>query len=252
MQLSFNKFFYQANTLSNSHFDQLFVPFRTVYSNVEKGDYEYMSQGILANHIRASMNVPLIFPKFYINEQIKYDGGIYNNFPIRVMQKEFNPNHIIGVQTGGNLNNDSKITDLKTENISYLFSKILVNNSDYKAINPKTDVFIHPKVSDLSSFDFKNYKKLIQIGEESVRSKLPELRKKIKRKAPIKWVNQKRSAFLNRFDSMDFDSLAISSKPYLKNHTYHRKILQPKKKDLTTPILKKAMAVWQAVHSLTI
>ena len=94
MQLAFNKFFYKANTLSQSDFDQLFVPFRTVYSNIEKGSYEYQNQGLLANHVRATMNVPLIYPKHYIGEQIKFDGGIYNNFPIRVMKKEFNPKNI--------------------------------------------------------------------------------------------------------------------------------------------------------------
>jgi predicted acylesterase/phospholipase RssA len=62
MQLAFNKFFYKANALSQSDFDQLFVPFRTVYSNIEKGIYEYMNQGLLANHVRTTMNIPLIYP----------------------------------------------------------------------------------------------------------------------------------------------------------------------------------------------
>ena len=186
MQLAFNKFFYKANALSQSDFDQLFVPFRTVYSNIEKGNYEYMNQGLLANHVRATMNIPLIYPKHHIGEQTMFDGGIYNNFPIGVMKKEFNPNNIIGIHTGGHLFDESKNIELNTENLKSLFTRVLVNNSEYKSMNSKTDVLIHPKLEHLSAFDFKNHKELIQIGEESVRSKLPELRNKIKRKVQKK------------------------------------------------------------------
>lgn len=231
MQLAFNKFFYKANTLSQSDFDQLFVPFRTVYSNIEKGSYEYQNQGLLANHVRATMNVPLIYPKHYIGEQIKFDGGIYNNFPIRVMKKEFNPKNIIGVHTSGNIINGSKDIELKAENLRYLFTKVLVNNSEHKSMNPKNDVLINPQVEHFSLFDFKNHKELIRIGEESVRSKLTDLRKKIKRKVPKKTIDKRRSAFENDFNNADFDSLTISSRPSRKKHTYLRKILHPDKKE---------------------
>ena len=231
MQLEFNKFFYKANTLSQSQFDQLFVPFRTVFSNIEKGSYEYQNHGLLANHVRATMNVPLIYPKHFIGEKIKFDGGIYNNFPVRVMRKEFDPKNIIGVHSSGSLINESKDIELKTENLRYLFTKVLVNNSDYKFMNPRNDIYINPKVEHFSLFDFKNYKELIRLGEESARSKLPELRKKIKRKVPIKTIEKKRSAFTNDFDSKDLDSLVIHSRPYRKKHLYLRKILQPNKKE---------------------
>jgi hypothetical protein len=41
----------------------------------------------------------------------------------------------------------------------------------------KKDVLIHIKIEHLSTFDFKNYKELTQIGEESTCSMLPELKK---------------------------------------------------------------------------
>lgn len=230
MQLAFNKFFYKANALSQSHFDQLFVPFRRVYSNFEKGSYEYMNQGLLANHVRATMNIPLIYPKYHIGEHTKFDGGIYNNFPIRVMKKELNPYNIIGVHTGGHLIGESKNIELNTENLKYLFTRVLVNNSEYKSMNPKTDVLINPKLEHFSAFDFKNHKELIRIGEESVRSMLPELQKKIKHRIPKKRIDQRRSAFAKDFSPEDFDSLTINSRPSRKKHTYLRKILQPDKK----------------------
>ena len=252
MQLAFNKFFYKANTLSQSHFDQLFVPFRTVYSNIGKGSYEYKDHGLLANHVRATMNVPLIYPMHHIGEKTKFDGGIYNNFPIRVMKKEFNPKNIIGIHTGGHLTEESKNIELNTENLKYLFTKVLVNNSEYKSMNPITDVLIHPKIEHLSAFDFKKYKELIRIGEESVRSKLPELRKKIKRKVPRKLIDKKRSLFDNQFNPEEFDSLTISTTNSQKNNVYVRKILQPDKKGLTMQTLKKAIIDWPAVPSLKI
>lgn len=252
MQLAFNKFFYKANALSQSDFDQLFVPFRTVYSNIEKGSYEYMNQGLLANHVRATMNIPLIYPKYHIGEQTKFDGGIYNNFPIRVMKKEYNPNNIIGVHTGGHLFDESKNIELNTENLKYLFTRVLVNNSEYKSMNSKTDVLIHPKLEHFSAFDFKNHKELIRIGEESVRSMLPELQKKIKRRIPKKRIDQRRSAFVKDFSPEDFDSLTISSRSPEKNTLTSEKFYNRIKKGLTMSILKRATIVWPAVPSLTI
>jgi NTE family protein len=230
MQLAFNTFFYKANALSQSDFDQLFVPFRTVYSNIEKGSYEYMKYGLLANHVRASMNVPLVYPKHHIGGKTTFDGGIYNNFPIRVMKKEFNPDNIIGVQTGGHLIDESKTIELDSENLRSLFTRVLVNNSEYKSMNPNTDVLIHPEIEHRSAFDFKNFRGLIQIGEESVRSKLPELQKKIKRRVSKKAIDKRRSVFDNKFKGEDFDSLAINTFPTSKKTTYVRKILQPDKK----------------------
>ena len=139
-----------------------------------------MNYGLLADHVRATMNVPLIYPIHQIGGETMIDGGIYNNFPIHVMKKEFNPNNIIGVQTGGHLIGESKTIELNTENLKTLFTRVLVNNSQYKSMNPNTDVLIHPKKEHRSAFDFKNFKELIRIGEESVRSKLPELQKKNK------------------------------------------------------------------------
>jgi predicted acylesterase/phospholipase RssA len=104
------------------------------------------------------------------------------------MKKEYNPNNIIGVHTGGHLFDESKNIELNTENLKYLFTRVLVNNSEYKSMNPKTDVLIHPKLEHFSAFDFKNHKELIRIGEERVRSMLPELQKKIKRRIPKKRI----------------------------------------------------------------
>ena len=230
MQLEFNKFFFKANKVSQSNFDQLFVPFRTVYSNIKKGSYEHKSHGLLANHVRATMNVPLFYPKHHIEEEVKFDGGIYNNFPVRVMNKEFNPSHIIGVQTGGHLIDESKNDDLNAGNLEYLFTKVLVNNSEYEAMQPEKDIFINPQLGDLSAFDFKKYKDLIQIGEESTRSKLDEIRKKIKRKTTQKSIAEKRKEFKNNFDFSEFNSLSITSRPSKeKQHSYLKKILQPDK-----------------------
>lgn len=230
MQLEFNKLFSMAAAHSQYDFDRLFVPFRTLHSNIDHGRYEYQNQGLLANHIRATVNVPIIYPKHFIKNKIKFDGGIYNNFPIRVMKKEFNPDHVIGVKTGGHLIHELKDTQFGSENLRDLFIKLMVNNSDYEAINSKTDVYINPKVSHLSMFDFENYKQLIQIGAESTLKALPEIRTKIKRRVPKKSIEEKRNAFKNQFIKEDFKALEIVTRPKTKHTDYVSKILHQNKK----------------------
>ena len=230
MQLEFNKVFFKAAALSEYDFDHLFVPFRTIYSNIEMGRYEYKKQGYLANHIRASMNVPIIYPKHYIDGEIKFDGGIYNNFPIGVMKKEFNPNHIIGVKTGGHLTHELENSEMASENLRYVFIKTLVNNSDYYAMDFENDIYISPKVDHLKMFDFEKYKELIQIGEESAWNALEEIREKIHRRVPKKMIDKKRKQFKSSMGLPSFESLEITSRPPNSKHPYIRKILQPYKK----------------------
>ena len=48
------------------------------------------------------MSFPFVFKPIEIDSVLLYDGGIYNNFPIDVMKKDFNPDIIIGSNVSSN------------------------------------------------------------------------------------------------------------------------------------------------------
>ena len=55
-----------------------------------------MKNGSLAEAVRATMTVPIIYRPIKLDGKYVFDGGLYNNFPADVMQKEFAPDYIIG------------------------------------------------------------------------------------------------------------------------------------------------------------
>ena len=57
--------------------------------------------GSLGDAVRASMSFPFVFKPIKMDGVLVYDGGIYDNFPVDVMQTAFNPDFIIGVSVSG-------------------------------------------------------------------------------------------------------------------------------------------------------
>ncbi|NBU90746.1 MAG: patatin, partial [Flavobacteriia bacterium] len=88
-------------------FNNLFVPFRSVASDVINKKSVVFRSGNLNEAVRASITYPLYINPIKIDGKIYFDGGLYNNFPLDVMYKEFNPDFIIG----SNLTNNAPVAN---------------------------------------------------------------------------------------------------------------------------------------------
>ena len=82
-------------------FDSLMVPFRCVATDITYKKSVVFNNGDLALAVRASMAYPFYYAPVLIGDKILFDGGIYNNFPVDIMTKEFNPDIIIGCNAAG-------------------------------------------------------------------------------------------------------------------------------------------------------
>ena len=85
-----------AESFAESQFDQLLVPFRCVASDVVLKQDTVFSKGNLALAIRASISFPFYLKPVWLNGKPFYDGGLYNNFPMDILEEEFHPDFIIG------------------------------------------------------------------------------------------------------------------------------------------------------------
>ncbi|MCF6239280.1 MAG: patatin-like phospholipase family protein, partial [Candidatus Marinimicrobia bacterium] len=85
-----------ADYHANWDFDSLFVPFRSVASDLRKQAPFVFASGSLANALRPSMSIPLIYSPIQQNGQVLVDGGIYVKLPVGIAQRE-NPDFIIAV-----------------------------------------------------------------------------------------------------------------------------------------------------------
>ena len=96
MDLGFLEIFTGSNAACKGNFNNLMIPFRCVASDVHEKKQIIFSKGDLGDAVRASMSYPFFFKPIKVDNVLLYDGGIYNNFPRDIMEKDFNPDIIIG------------------------------------------------------------------------------------------------------------------------------------------------------------
>lgn len=113
MNFAFMELFSQYTAQCDGDFDKLYVPFRCVGSDVYDKKKVVFSRGSLGDAIRISMTFPLAFKPLKRGGKNMFDGGIYDNFPVDVMEEDFHPDFIIGVSvSAGKKPSDSQdITD---------------------------------------------------------------------------------------------------------------------------------------------
>jgi len=81
MNQAFMGLFAQATAKSGWNFDNLFVPFRCMSSDIYNKRAIKWRSGDLGEAIRSSMTLPFFFKPLWRDGFPLFDGGIYNNFP---------------------------------------------------------------------------------------------------------------------------------------------------------------------------
>jgi NTE family protein len=82
-----------------SDFDDLPTPFRTVAVDLLSAQPIVMRRGSLADAMRATMSLPLIFPPLEIDGRVLIDGGTMNNVPADVV-KAMGAERVVAVNVG--------------------------------------------------------------------------------------------------------------------------------------------------------
>ena len=74
----------RPNLLARGDFDRLPIPFRAVATDLVTRDTVVLASGDLAQAVRASMAVPLVFPPEQIGGRLLTDGGLSANVPVAI------------------------------------------------------------------------------------------------------------------------------------------------------------------------
>ena len=141
-------------------FDDLPTPFRTVAVDLLSAQPVVMRSGSLADAMRATMSLPLIFPPIEVNGQVLIDGGTMDNVPADVV-KAMGANRVIAVNVG----------DLSDrEGVSYTMLGVAGNTLDAmmrastrRAIT-SADVVINVPLEQYGSLDWRRAAALIDEG----------------------------------------------------------------------------------------
>jgi len=156
-------------------FDHLSIPFRAVATDAMRGEAVVLEKGDLAQAIRASMAVPMIFAPVEWEGKVLIDGGVVRNTPISVV-RQMGAEIVIVVMLNG--------TPLQQEELNSPLAMLtqlsnLLTEPGVKAelaTLTDRDVVINADLSGISPADFGRLEEAIPRGLKAAEAKTAELK----------------------------------------------------------------------------
>jgi NTE family protein len=192
IQLGLEKLTSQATRRSGANFDSLFVPFRCVASDVYRKESFIFCRGDLATAIRASMTFPFVFEATRVDNRLLFDGGIYNNFPVNIMQESFQPDFMIGSVVAYNP------PQADANDILMQLQNMIIHNTNY-SIPDSLGIVLNFDLKKKSMFDFSGIDSLVKIGYNETEKKIDSIKMKIQRRISTTEINKKRALFRSTY-----------------------------------------------------
>ena len=222
MNFAFMELFSAYTAQCNRNFDNLYVPFRCIASDVFNKRKLVCKSGDLGNAIRASMSFPIVFKPIFKNGIPLFDGGIYDNFPVDVMRKEFAPEFIIGID------------------VSSASSKINVNNlvdqveamviQDHGTIIPDSiGVRMNLNLSSFGLLDFNKAKAIYQIGYDHTIELIDSIKTRVSSRISQEARAISRNSFKSKTPDIIFDKVDVTGTDNEKQNEYIEKLFKPQK-----------------------
>ena len=202
MNLVFVQLFGQATAACRGNFNNLFVPFRCIASDVYNKQPLVMRKGDLGDAVRASMSFPFVFKPIEINGVLAYDGGIYNNFPTDIMQEDFHPDVIIGSVVAANPSKP-KEGDLMNQ-----LENMIMQKTDY-TIPDSAGIVMTFKYDDVSLLDFDRLKELHDIGYNRTMSLMDSIKGRIRRRESAENIRLRRMVYRSSLPQFRFRDIYI-------------------------------------------
>lgn len=200
--------FSQASAIAKDNFDQLFVPYRCMVSDVFSQTSITVAKGSLAEAVRATMTVPLIYRPIKLDEKYVFDGGLYNNFPADVMKNSFNPDIIIGSNVSAkNYNEYPKSDDDRLMNRLMMF--MFLSKSDSTLIG-KNGIYLQPNLKGYSVTNFNPVAELIKQGYDATIAEMPQIKEKIARRVSINEIMSRRNVFNKKKPNLVFSGVTVT------------------------------------------
>lgn len=209
------KYLAPSTAMADNNFDQLFIPFRCVASDIIAKKPVVLKEGDLAKAVRASMAYPFYLSPITYDDKLLFDGGLYNNFPADVLYTEFKPQFVIGSNVSSNFAPPDE------DNIVSQIKAIISDNTDY-TIAHENSILIEPEASEFSLFDFDKNAELIEIGYQATLKKIPEIQKRIEDRTTKQDIAEKRKKYREKlpdliFENVDITGLTEGQSKYIRN-----------------------------------
>jgi len=231
-EMDFNllELFAGASAAAGYNFNDLFIPFRCVASDIDFNRSVVLSEGQLGSAIRASMTFPFYYLPIELDGKLLFDGGMYNNFPSDVAMADFYPDVIIGSKAAGNYDSPGE-DDLLSQ-----LQNMLMTQTDY-SLDSATGILLEHEMGSRAIFDFSHLDDVIDAGYQKTIDNITGIYDLIGRRVPSESLQLKRSSFRAKIPPLLIDSIHIEG--LTRNQSgYVRKLFKHKEKQVGIETVK--------------
>lgn len=202
MNQAFIALFAQATAKAGWNFDNLFVPFRCIGSDIYNKKPIVFKNGDLGDAVRASMTFPLVFKPIWKDGVPLFDGGIYDNFPINSMRESFQPDFILGSAVAG--------TKVKpSHNLYNQIETMIMQKTEYE-VPEEEGMMMKFDLSYISLLDFGRAKEIMDIGYKQTLTKIDSIKQQISREVYPETVNERRRIYKENLPPLIFKNIYIT------------------------------------------
>lgn len=202
MSYAFMQLFAAYNAQCKSDFNNLFVPFRCCASDVDAHHRVVLSKGDFGDAIRSSMSFPIVFQPTEFDGMLLYDGGIYDNFPVDVMNTDFAPDFILGSDVS------TVVTGPQTSLMDQI-ENLVIQSSDYY-LDPATGIKIRFDLNEFSLLDFPQAQAIYKIGYDKTMEMMDSIKTRIHTRVPKEYRELRRATFKSKTPYVRFDKVDVS------------------------------------------
>ena len=214
MNFAFLELYAPYTAQCQGNFDKLFVPFRSVCSDMTNKRMIVSAGGSLGDAVRASMSFPLVFHPIRRNGALLYDGGIYDNFPVDVMRDTFAPQIMIGVDVAST-NSDEPANDM----MSQLETMIIQHSDSHLPADQGIKLRLH--LERFGLLDFNKADEIYAVGYKKGLEMIDSIKSRIHARIPAQARKLRRDVFKSRTPYLRFDSVSVTGGSQSQNEYVH-------------------------------
>lgn len=203
MNFAFMELFAAYSAQCGGDFNNLFVPFRCVTSDVYEKHKVVLSKGDLGDCVRASMSFPTVFQPIYVDGFLAFDGGLYDNFPVDVMLQDFAPDILLGVDVSGP-NPRPPQYDLFQQ-----LEDMIMQKSDYN-VPPEAGIRIKIDTDGITLLQFPRAKEIYERGYKKAMEMMDSIKKRVSARVDPEFVAQRRVMFKEKTPKIKFDKVHVT------------------------------------------
>ncbi|MCX6056079.1 MAG: patatin-like phospholipase family protein [Chloroflexi bacterium] len=157
--------------IGDCNFEDLQIPFAAIACDIVTGERIVLDHGPLAPAIRASAAIPGLFSPVEINGRLLVDGGIVDNLPVKQV-RTMGAKFIIA----SDVSERGKLSKRPENPFEIVLSMICIMQARAALADKNAcDCYIHPEISQYSSWGFADSPIVLEEGKKAAEAALPLL-----------------------------------------------------------------------------